>query len=534
MSFPFHTAGFSVLCAALACEILRCAVRRVRPDGTWASRLLFAARFLRPLAVAGAVNIWFRLSGSALFERRTYPFYANLWFPRNLSAPDLCRRALSGEGLWPWLAIAAAAALVAAAAAWLLRRRRDAALGRRRGVLAALAALYVLACVFFVSLGSVPNGFFTARGRDSSFLAAWHDSGSTMLYAIPFMRLGGKDYLRNFTAIQPKLEHTIHALSHPPVGSLFVRWIGAAAGVDVHERESYRSAIVRLRFALGQTAVSALNAILVFLLGLALFDRRTGLFAALLWIVAPSASGYSSFAPDMNYALFFHGALLFTWLVATEPSTVRTLALSVPLGICFAMLVLMNFSWCIVTTIFAAFVIAVNRRERRGWKDLLRRAVPPLAIMSAAAGWAIRHYHIDYLAIYRTSSEYVSGFYHHAGFGEMLLALVGGQIEWLVLLGPLVCTGFFLFLRESRQSSAYPLQRMFAWVVLGVFALPVLFGPPCLKHEVARCWIWVAAVPVVLSARRWFSRESPARCAAVVLSSAGLALTLRLVVDLGC
>ncbi|MBQ3811878.1 MAG: hypothetical protein II839_13790 [Kiritimatiellae bacterium] len=531
MSFPFQTAAFCVLCAALSVEAVRYAVRRARPDGSWASRLLFAAWFMRPLAAAAAVNLWMRLVRAAFAERRAYPFYANLWWPRDLSFPDLCRAIRSAEGLWPWLAVAAAAAGAAAGAAWFLRRR-NAAPGRRRLVFA-LVGLYALACVFFVSLASVPNGFFTDRGRRSSLLAAWHDSGSTMLYALPFMRKGGGLYLRQFTEIQPKLDCTIHALSHPPVGSLFIRWIGAAAGVDVNERESYRRADVRLRFALGQTAVSAANAFLVFLFAAALFDRRTGLFAALLWTVAPSVSGYATFAPDMNYALFFHGGLLFSWLVGTVPSRRRALLCAVPLGLCFAMLVFMNYSWCIATTFFAAFVFAANRRERRGWKDLAVRAVPPLAVMALAAGWVLRHYGLDYLAVYRVSSEYVSGFYHHATKGQMLLALVGGQVEWLVLLGPLACTGFFLFMRESRRSGEFPLQRLFACVLLAVFALPIVFGPPGLKHEVARCWIWIASVPIALSARRWLSREPAPRCAAVVLSSAGFSLLLRLFVDLG-
>ena len=111
MSFPFQTAAFCVLCAALSVEAVRYAVRRARPDGSWASRLLFAAWFMRPLAAAAAVNLWMRLVRAAFAERRAYPFYANLWWPRDLSFPDLCRAIRSAEGLWPWLAVAAAAAL---------------------------------------------------------------------------------------------------------------------------------------------------------------------------------------------------------------------------------------------------------------------------------------------------------------------------------------------------------------------------------------------------------------------------------------
>lgn len=529
MNIPFSSAFFVLLCLGLLTEVVLFALRRFRSGWRAEGVARFLAWFFRPVMAAAVANTLFRMSGSVLSNRRTYPFYANVWTPDGVSFADHVRNVFSREGILPWLPVAVLSALALVSVAVFAARSKKSR-WRFRRIPPLFAVLFGLSFSLFVSLASVPNGLFTGEGQKSSLLAPWHDSGSTMLYAVPHMRPTAKSYLRNFPDIQKGLGHTIHAKSHPPVASLFVRWIGQAVGVDVHDPLSYRDARVRLRYALGQTAVSAANLFLVFCIGAAMFDRRTGLFAAVLWCLAPSVCHYATFAPDMNYALFFHGAVLFTWLVATAENWRRSLSFALPLGLCFAMLVFMNFSWCIATTVFAVFVLAVNLRERRGWRDLVLRGVPALAVMTLAAGWALRHYHVDYLAIYRTSSEFVSRFYRHGSRAEAALCVFGCQAEWLVLLGPVVCSGFFLFLRETRRAGTFSVQRLFVWTLLAVFAVPIVFGPGGLKHETARCWIWMAAVPIACSASRWLGRSSPRLCGAVALSSAATTIGLRLLV----
>lgn len=541
---PFKSISFVVFITCLACEVGYFLLRRRHRghESRFCSVFRLASFFWRPVMAVAAVNIWMRMSDSSMSSRLTYPFYANPWSRNDMSFASRIAGLLSSEWSTAWLALSAILASLAALAATLTARRQR----QRRSPNYAIAipALFVLAFAFFVSLASVPYGFFTGEGQKCSMLANWHESGATMLYALPVINSPGRKqrhYLRDFHKLQGQLEPTIHAASHPPLASLFVRWIGSVAGVDYSDPSAWRDAKVRLRFALGQTAVSALNAILVFLIGAAMFNTNTGLLAAILWLAAPSVSSYATFAPDMNYAIFFHGAILLTWLTATAQDWKRALRFAFPLGLCFSMLVMMTFSWCIATTIFAVAVVAFGIRNRRGACDILLRGAPALAAMALIAGWTILHHHIDYVAIYRNSSGYVASFYHHRSFSEALLALVGGQVEWLSLLGPMACSGFIAAMLQpqsrapSVKAPAGPRDcdsdgKFFAALLLSVFAVPILFGPPCLKHEVARCWIWMAAVPLAISARYWQKNFAPPVCGIVVLGSAFSALFLRLFV----
>ena len=537
--------SFTLACliVAFAAEALRLATWRYGRESRLGRIAAPLTWLMRPIAAACAVNVVFRLCGFRFSNAVTYPLYANEWWPKDWTAAMRLKAIFSSEGIIPWLPLAAFLVVVASCAAYCVARfaKCPPPEGRGRFVrwMIAIASPVLVAAFcfsFMVSVNCLPRGLFTGEGQRASFLANWHTSGSTMLYAIPRMQPNVKAYWKNYHEIQLRLNKVIHAKSHPPVASSFVRWIGKLFGVDVGNPMSYRDAHARLRYALGQTFFSSLNVFLVFLIGLAMFDWRTGLLASIIWAVAPSVCSYGVFAPDMNYALFFHGAILFTWLVATERQLSRSLLWGVPLGLCFAMLVLMTFSWCIMTAISAAFILVAGAQSRRPVREMALRAALPLAVMVLAAGYAIVHYQIHYFTIYKTASAFVARFYHKQSFWQKAMAFAGGQAEWLSLMGPLTCSGFFLWLlcagkdaATDRHVAASP-QRLYALTLLGVFLIPILFGPACLKHEVARCWIWMAAVPVVLSARFWLTRGSPAMCVAVTASSAILAVTLRLFV----
>ena len=532
---------------AVAAELFRLVATRRGSETPQARLAKMATWLMRPIAAVCAVNLTLRLSGTIYhgMNLATYPFYANEWKPESESAMDAIRTAMSSDGILPWLPVSLALCSLGVFAAFCVARLRPPPEGRgddarmrpacsARRVAALIVAPVLTAALAFstmVSVCSLPNGMFTGEGQRSSLLRPWHDAGTTMLYAIPAMFPKVKHYWRHFHKFQHGL--TIHARSHPPVASSFVRWIGKCFGVKVTDPMSYRDAHARLRYALGQSFFSSLNVILVFAIGLAMFNYRTGLFAALLYAVAPSFVSYGTFAPDMNYALFFHGAILFTWLVATESRPGRALLFCLPLGLCYSMLNVMTFSWCIMTTISAAFITLASLKLHRSWREIALRVIPPMLLMVLFTGSFLLYYHIYYLAIYKNSSEYVYGFYHKDSFLLKALALVGGQVEWLSLLGPLTCSGMFLFLFRpllARGDNNYGMQRLYLIVLLEVFLIPVLLGPACLKHEVARCWIWMAAVPVVCSASHWLEKASPRACASVFASSALAAVALRLFV----
>jgi hypothetical protein len=265
------------------------------------------------------------------------------------------------------------------------------------------------------------------------------------------------------------------------------------------------------------------NIVLVFAFAAALFGRRAGILASALWAVAPSVASYASFAPDMNYALMFHLALLLAWKVSAEPSLRRALACwGVALGAALAVLALMSYSWCIA----AAFALWDGLARGRHPRDVAMRVGVPIAAFFLVAGFLVLRYRIAYLDNYLYSSRFVSGWYRHMRFVDKLVALVGGQVEWLFMAGPAACSCFFLSIREERGDPDAAPRLRFAAALFATYAIPILLGPACLKHEVARCWIWILPIPLAFAARFLVRRGSPGECAAVVGSTAALTAVL--------
>lgn len=525
--------GLSVRLLALCCVVAFAfvAVRRLRPGSRALPALRLAVWCALPTAAFAAVNLLHRLSGCKFNHPLTYPFYANPYCQRGTGLLEAVRTMAAKPGTLPWLGVAAIAGAAVIAVAVLSLRART-----RRAAAAAIAALLVAGFGFTLALHCIPDGLLDdpERGTRSSLVAPWTDEGSTMLLAVPYMRLGAKRYLWEYRQLQQRMEgHSIiHAVSHPPLGSLVVRWIGRQAGARVRDRYHVRETEQQIRYALGQTVVSISNLVLVFALAAALFGRRTGLLAAVLWTVAPTVSAYASFAPDMNYALVFHLVLLLAWKVSDEPSLRRALALwGAPLGAALAVLALMTYSWCIVAAFAAAFAAWDGLARRRPLRDVAARVAVPIAVFALVAGFLVVRYRIDYLENYLYSSKFVSGFYLHIRFVDKVVALLGGQVEWLFLMGPAVCSCFFLGLRTVRQDPGGAARLRYAAALFATYALPILLGPACLKHEVARCWVWLLPVPIAFASAFLATRKSVATCAAVAASSAVFSAGLNCFLD---
>ena len=449
----------------------------------------FAVWAMRPWMLWGLFNLVFRWRWREGFNNlRTFPFFANLWeeaeswgqaFQRIGQAP--------GVVVWGGVAVAVLAALVGWLA-WVLRRAP-------RRAWPALAGLYGLTVVLHLSLACLPNGAWTGGGREGSLLSTWH-AHATMLYTVPFVK-DSDDYLRRFLEIQPQLRSTIHGLSHPPGASLSLYWIGnalGARGMDIRQPET------RLRYTLGLTLFGALNVVIVFLLARGLFDTRTGYLAALLWTTAPSVSIYATFAQDAVYAVFFNLALLLAWHTITAVR--RPAGFALGLGATFFALTLLNYSWCILTTIFAVFALWTGWRARWTPGVFALRAGLPLAILVLLGGAFLAYYRLDYWAMYRFSRQYVDLWYPFTGPYQWLMALVGGQLDLFLLLGSVTCSAFVAAVAALRKPDFREPRVIYLAILLGVFALPLLFGPPCLKMETARCWNWIATLPLAFAAAR--------------------------------
>ena len=447
------------------------------------------AWILRPWTVWAFFNLFFRWRWDQGFnDRRTFPFYAILW-NKEESFKEALARLAHAPGL-PWLGAAAVLLLaMVLLLAWVMRRNPARSWP-------ALGGLYVLAIGLHLSLACLPNGARSEPGRTGSLLAAWNNPGSTMLYALPLIQ-DSHDYFRRFPEIQPKLRRTIHGLSHPPGASLSLHWIGRAAGVRSRD---IRDPANRLRYTVGLVAFGALNVFAIFALGRAAFGARAGFLAATLWATAPAVVAYAPFAQDSAYAVFFNLALWLGWQTATAPR--RTGWWGFLLGLDFFALILMSYSWCLATSIFALFALAVGGRNRWRPREYAARIVFPLAVMTALAAAFLAYHRLDYWAMYRYASQYVNQWYPFTGPYQWILALLGGQIDLWLMLGSVTCSAFAVALFRLRKPDFREPRTIYLLIVLGIFALPLLFGPNCLKMEAARCWIWVGSLPLAFAADR--------------------------------
>lgn len=475
---------------------------------------------LRPWAAWAVFNLVYRWQWAAGFNnRRTFPFFANLWDDKEPLIQALGR--LAGTPtvwLWGLVVLLFAGGLAFAAARWA----QDPPQQRLKRV-GALLALYLAAAALYLSVASLPNGTRSTEERTASLLSCWH-AHATMLYTVPVIQSTGH-YLEHFLELQPQLRKTIHGLSHPPGASLSMYYIGCATGV---RGEDIRLDSTRIRYALGLTLFGALNVLVVFALTRNLFgDDRIAFLAALLWLAAPSVTSYGTFAQDTLYAVFFNLALLLTYRVATCDR--RPWAEMIALGFVFFCVVMLNYSWCLLTTVFAVFVLYGWRRARRPFPDLAVRGVVPLGLMTVLAGTLLLIYRLDYLAMYKVSSEYVALWYRFEGLYQHLTAWIGGQFDLWLLMGSVTCSAFLVALFRLRPRDLAEPPVAFLALVLCVFALPILFGPTCLRMETARCWNWVAAIPFAFAARELLRTPAPRLFAAgAVVVSILTSVALRL------
>ena len=516
-----------LLYAWLTSEILRLLIRRRPtlndPTDVWSKIAVLA---LRPWAVWSAFNLLCRLRAEHGFGNPlTFPLYANLWQPHHAVLPYLAELFKDPE-FWIWSVVVACLTGACVAVGWAVIRGKEKG-GRRTGLF--LGLLCLIAFSLWTSMACLPRGArVRGPGDPGSYLLVWHTAAGTLLYTMPHVK-STDHFLRNFEQIQPNLRHTIHGASHPPGAALSLYWIGKMTGAT---KEKIRENSEKVRYALGLTAVVALNVATVFLLVWGLFrSSRVGLVAAGLWLVSPAATAYATFSQDTFYALLFHLALAGLWFTTTGN---RRITIAVGLGLVFFVLAMMTYSWCIVTAIFSGFALFTGIRNRWSRTDIWVRGILPLAVMTIFGGAVLLIYRLDYLAIYRFSHDYHSQWYRFTGAYQWLVALIGGQLEMLLMMGPVassLCVGLLarLRFRAARSSPAH-----FLIVVLAVYAIPVVFGPNPLKMETSRCWIWILSMPLAFAAREIVrTSRSVAWFVGAVTTSVASSYVMRIFINFG-
>jgi 4-amino-4-deoxy-L-arabinose transferase-like glycosyltransferase len=350
-----------------------------------------------------------------------------------------------------------------------------------------------------------------------------------VLYAIPRIK-SPSHFMRYFAALQPRLRITIHALTHPPGGTLSLYWLGRLAGVPYGA--DIRSEAVRRRYLFALAGFGLLNALAVYGLAQALFgERRVGLLAALLWVVAPTTLIHGTFAQDTVYLVFYTLALWLGWRVAATGER-PPIGAALLLGALFAALTMLNFSWCLMTAIFALFCLQVGLRRKWSRRELALRALLPLSVMTLLAGAILLHYRLDYWAIYRVASGYVRQWYRFEGPHQWLQALVGGQMDLWLMMGSVTLAAFLAAERQAARDGGTSLARRYLLTTLGVLLLPLLFGPHALKMETARCWNWMLPVPIAFAARGLLRHPAARLLAPGAVAVSGLTLlAMRLFMD---
>jgi len=480
-----HWYSFPVWLVA-ACTAMEAAARVFRAPRArrWLLPLQWVAR---PWAIWAVFNIIYRAFAAHGFNnRRTFPFYFNLWHERETWS-EAARRLLGSGPLWFWSAV-----LLPLAVLFLLTVRRLARPSLSRGR-AAVFLLWLLLLAFALPLAydCLPDGTGDPLQNRGSFLNAWHDAGNTMLYCMPLVK-NKSHFLRHFEKLQPELIRFIHAGDHPPGATLAPFWLGRLLGA----REDIRADVVR--YALGTVGFSALSVFAMFFLGRSIFSStRVGLLSAALWIARPASLVYNIFAPDSICMVFYILCLALIWRVTVANKTPVMEMLG--LGVVLAVLSMLNFNWPLLWVIFTVFLGLRSRQV--GWPaaELLVRGIVPSAVTAALLGWTCWHYRLNYFAIFSYAAKRFE-FYDLRSPYQWIMALIGGQLDLWLMGGAFTAYVFWRCLLRQLRHRPPPLQAIFALVILAVYMLPTLISDS-LKLETSRVWAWVTAVPLVMTVR---------------------------------
>lgn len=463
---------------------------------------------LRPWAVWAIVNLVYQLNpGKGLDTVNSAPTFTSWIFPiflhpwnRGESFGDILTRLATTPAVYYWGAIVIILTLILILFIKLIVSDKVIALKK---ILLILAGLYLLIGTLHISIASLPNGAFDSDNRKSSLLSCWH-AHMTMLYSVPFVSTKGH-FLRNFKEIQPRLKFTIHALSHPPGGVLSMYYIGKMVGAG---DMNIRLDSTRIRYTLGMTFFATLNIFILFGMGKTIFgSNKHGFTAAILWNTAPAMMAYSNHAQDGLYAVFFNLALLLIWRIGIAEKRRHTEMVS--LGLVFMLVIFMNYSWTLLTTIFAAFMIYRAISAKWKFSELIIRSGIPLTVMTVISGYILFRYKLNYIEFYKVSSGFVKNWYQYNTVYQHIISWIGGQVEIWLFMGAISCSAFFASLHARRKQKKQSPELIFLIIILVVFAMPVLLGPTCLRLETARCWLWVTSVPTCFAAQHLLAQSRP-------------------------
>jgi 4-amino-4-deoxy-L-arabinose transferase-like glycosyltransferase len=270
--------------------------------------------------------------------------------------------------------------------------------------------------------------------------------------------------------------------SKPPM----VAWAIAATTALCGEAEG----CVKLGSLLAQSA----TACLLYLLGDALYGRRAGAWAAVLWVVMPAVSLSSVVITTDPFLLVFWAAGLLALVRAVEAGD-RPNRWWALLGVCFGLGLLAKYAMMLFALSLALWLmIAPERRRLARAPGLWQAGVVGLLIYAPNALWNAANGFVSYK--HTKDNANLAGPLFHP---DKLLEFVVGQFA---VVGPLVMAALLAALVPALRRGADPRGRM-----LAAFTLPLL---------------------LIMTAESLLSRANanwtaPAYIAGTVLVAAGLA-----------
>ena len=183
---------------------------------------------------------------------------------------------------------------------------------------------------------------------------------------------------------------------------------------------------------------------------------------------------------------------------------------------------MLNYSWCVATMIFATFLLIIGRMRKWKLKEYFRRGVIPLGIMTVLAGAVIIVYRLNYWVMYCNAREFVDQWYRFSNNFQKISFYIGGQIDILLMLGAMTALAFLVALINLRKDGIRKPRNIFLLTILIVYALPLIFGPNCLRIETARCFSWVIVVPRAFAAHRLMMSGRPTLYLLIATATSGL------------
>lgn len=469
----------------LALELLDFAPARVR--GSVASRACLW--FFRPLAGWAFFNIVFRFFEPLGFNnRRTFPFYYGEWVPGE-SWTQAIQRLRNSPSLLMWTFVVLLLALVLL---YICQRIMTSKLSVA-SIACFLAALSVMGFAVPLAFDALPDGARDPLENKGSFLHEWFDYGGTLLYCMPEVEGVGR-FVRHFEMNQPDYDYSIHGVSHPPGAILSLYWAGRMFGATERPR------VDRLRYQLGNTLVSSLCVIPVFLLGFWMTtSSRTGLLCAVLWSVKPATISFNTFAGDGIYNIFFILCLALSWRVTVQES--RPWMSMLLLGCTFYSLSMLNFNWPMLVGMFCVFLLINGLYKSMAFQEIFWRGTIPVLFSLLALSLTCIYFGMNYFNILFCALRYHQKFYDSiATLYGWTMSLIGAQLDLYLLSGCLCASIFAISLAATFRKRPFPSAALFLVVVLGVHFLISAFVSNALKMESSRVWAWITAIPLVFVA----------------------------------